>query len=101
MPTLRPVVGYDKSEIILLAQTIGTYEVSIEEYQDCCSIVSRHPKTRLNVDSVLKAAVRYDFPRLAASSISKAASMKYDSRTDQMSIEPLETVPRAESRGRR
>lgn len=50
MPTLRPVVGYDKSEIIELAEAIGTYEGSIEEYKDCCSIVSRHPKTRMNVE---------------------------------------------------
>jgi thiamine biosynthesis protein ThiI len=99
MPTLRPVVGYDKSEIIKLAQTIGTYEASIEDYKDCCSIVSRHPKTRMNVESVLRAAEEYDFPRLATSSIAKAAAMTFDQRTERMSIEPLDVAPRAESTG--
>ncbi len=100
MPVLRPVVGYDKSEIIKLAEMIGTYEGSIEEYKDCCSIVSRHPKTRMSADAVLSIAEHYDFPRLAAISIAKASSMKYDQRTQRISIEPLEAAIRAETRVR-
>ena len=47
IPVLRPVVAMDKVEIMELARKIGTYETSIEPYQDCCTLfVSPHPKTR-------------------------------------------------------
>lgn len=43
LPILRPLVGHTKEEITALARRIGTYEASIEDYKDCCSIVSAHP----------------------------------------------------------
>jgi len=47
LPLIRPLICYDKEEIISLAKNIGTYDISIQPYQDCCSlIVSRHPKTK-------------------------------------------------------
>lgn len=46
-PVLRPVVAMDKVEIMEISRKIGTYETSIEPYQDCCTLfVSPHPKTR-------------------------------------------------------
>ena len=46
-PVLRPVVAADKVEIMEISRRIGTYETSIEPFQDCCSLfVSPHPKTR-------------------------------------------------------
>lgn len=97
MPTLRPVVGYDKSEIVKLAQEIGTYEDSISDYKDCCSIVSRHPRTKMNVEHVLEASRRYDFPALAERSLSRAAAMKLDSHTGLLQVERLETAPRVKN----
>jgi thiamine biosynthesis protein ThiI len=94
MPTLRPVVGYDKSEIVSLAESIGTYEESIADYKDCCSIVSRHPRTRMNVNNVLEASRRYDFPALAEKTLSHAEVMKFDARTGLVHLERLETPPR-------
>ena len=94
MPTLRPVVGYDKSEIVKRAQEIGTYEDSIADYKDCCSIVSRHPRTRMNVEAVLGASLRYDFPALAERTLSRAATMKFDSHSRALEVEPLEAAPR-------
>ena len=47
MPVLRPVISYDKQEIVTVAQKIGTYETSILPYEDCCTIfVAKHPVTR-------------------------------------------------------
>lgn len=47
LPVLRPLVGMDKLEITALAQRIGTYEVSVLPYEDCCTLfVPRHPRTR-------------------------------------------------------
>jgi thiamine biosynthesis protein ThiI len=45
MPILRPVLSHDKVEIIALAQQIGTYELSIEPYKDCCALITKHPRT--------------------------------------------------------
>jgi tRNA uracil 4-sulfurtransferase len=100
MPTLRPVVGYDKSEIVKLAQEIGTYEDSIADYKDCCSIVSRHPRTRMNVEAVLEASLRYDFPALAERTLSHAAAMKLDSHSRTLEVEPLEAAPPVRGGGR-
>jgi len=46
LPVLRPLVGSDKSEIISLAERVGTYEISIEPDEDCCSfLMPRQPAT--------------------------------------------------------
>ena len=42
----RPLLTYDKQEIIDLSKKIGTYELSIKKYKDCCSILSRKPSTK-------------------------------------------------------
>ena len=47
LPVFRPVIGFDKQEIVEVAQKIGTYETSIEPYEDCCTIfVAKHPVTK-------------------------------------------------------
>ena len=44
MPVIRPVACFDKLEIIELAKQIGTYDISILPYEDCCTIfVPEHP----------------------------------------------------------
>jgi len=50
MPILRPLISFDKEEIMNLARTIGTYDLSIEPYKDCCAIIARHPRTRSRHD---------------------------------------------------
>ena len=53
MPVLRPLVGMDKEEIVLVARRIGTYEISILPDQDCCSLfVPKHPETRARLDRI-------------------------------------------------
>ncbi len=47
LPVLRPLVGMDKTEITARAREIGTYEISILPYEDCCSLfVPAHPRTQ-------------------------------------------------------
>ena len=47
LPVYRPVIAFDKQEIIDIAQKIGTYETSIEPFEDCCTIfVAKHPVTK-------------------------------------------------------
>ena len=49
LPVYRPLIGFDKMEIIKLAEQIGTYETSIQPFEDCCTIfVAKHPVTKPN-----------------------------------------------------
>ena len=53
MPVFRPVIGFDKQEIVDLSEKIGTYETSIQPFEDCCTIfVAKHPVTRPNIKGI-------------------------------------------------
>ncbi len=55
MPVFRPVIGFDKQEIIDLSEKIGTYETSIQPFEDCCTIfVAKHPVTKPNLNVIKK-----------------------------------------------
>jgi len=47
LPILRPLAGFDKQEIIDISHEIGTFDISIRPYEDCCTIfVAKHPETK-------------------------------------------------------
>ena len=47
LPVFRPLIGFDKQDIVDISLKIGTYETSIEPYEDCCTIfVAKHPVTK-------------------------------------------------------
>ena len=47
MPVFRPLIGMDKEEIVKISRKIDTFEISIEPYEDCCTVFTpRHPRTR-------------------------------------------------------
>ena len=49
LPVYRPLIGFDKQDIVDVAEKIGTYETSIQPYEDCCTIfVAKHPVTKPN-----------------------------------------------------
>ena len=51
LPVLRPVLSYDKTEIIKIAEDIDTYDLSILPYEDCCTVFTPpRPKTKPRVD---------------------------------------------------
>jgi thiamine biosynthesis protein ThiI len=55
IPVFRPLIGLDKSEIMNQATKIGTYETSIQPYQDCCTIfLPRRPATKPRLEKILK-----------------------------------------------
>ncbi len=50
LPVYRPLIGFDKMEIVDISEKIDTYETSIQPYEDCCTIfVARHPVTKPNL----------------------------------------------------
>ena len=53
MPVFRPVIGFDKQEIVDLSEKIGTFETSIQPFEDCCTIfVAKHPVTKPNLNVI-------------------------------------------------
>lgn len=59
MPVFRPVIGFDKQEIVDLSEKIGTYETSIQPFEDCCTIfVAKHPVTKPNLNVIKKSELK-------------------------------------------
>ena len=53
LPVFRPLIGFDKQEIIEISEKIDTYETSIPPYEDCCTIfVAKHPVTKPNLNII-------------------------------------------------
>lgn len=58
MPVFRPLIGTDKAEIVKLARKIGTFDISIEPFEDCCTVFTpKHPRTKPTLN-VLETAER-------------------------------------------
>ena len=55
LPVYRPLIGFDKMEIVDISEKIDTYETSIQPYEDCCTIfVAKHPVTKPNLNIIRK-----------------------------------------------
>ena len=53
LPVYRPLIGFDKQEIVEVSEKIGTYETSIQPFEDCCTIfVAKHPVTKPNINVI-------------------------------------------------
>ena len=66
LPVLRPLVTFDKAEIVKQAQRIGTFETSILPYEDCCALfVPKHPATRARVHDLTQAESGLDVEAMA------------------------------------
>ena len=71
MPILRPLVTMDKAEIIALAERIGTYELSILPYADCCTVfVPERPETRPKLERVHRVEERLPIEELVSQAVS-------------------------------
>ena len=65
MPVLRPVVCYDKTEIIDLSKKLDTYDISIRPFEDCCTIFApKNPKTRPSMEKVLEYEAKWDYNKM-------------------------------------
>ncbi len=65
LPVFRPLIGFDKDEIIEIAQKIGTFETSILPYEDCCTIfLPKKPVTKPRLSAVLKVESALDVETL-------------------------------------
>jgi len=96
LPILRPLLTYDKEEIVSLAKSIGTYELSLEEYMDCCAIITRHPRTKVRSDIIAEYVRRFCLQDLVWKALDRATLVTYNPVGDVLKSAPLaELAPRA------
>lgn len=70
MPVFRPLIGFDKDEIMDIARRIGTYETSILPYEDCCTVfVPKHPVTKPKLDDLRASEAAVDFSEMIEKAI--------------------------------
>ena len=70
MPVFRPLIGMDKEEIIAISRKIDTFELSIQPYEDCCTVFTpRHPRTRPKLYQLEQAEQALDIAALEAEAL--------------------------------
>ncbi|MFZ0389324.1 MAG: tRNA uracil 4-sulfurtransferase ThiI [Calditrichia bacterium] len=78
LPVLRPLAGDDKRDIIAAARKIGTYRISTEPYEDCCSLyVPRHPETKAEPNHLHKVEANIALDSLYEDALEKTDIRKY------------------------
>ncbi len=72
IPVFRPLIGMDKTEIVEIARKIDTFDISIQPFEDCCTVFTpRHPKVRPLLSDVENAQNNFDFSALIDKAVSE------------------------------
>ena len=88
-PVIRPCVTMDKNDIINISKKIGTYEISIRPYIDCCTIFTpKSPKTAPHLDECLKYEQEFDYEPLIQEALANI-EVKFISDEDEVVEELL------------
>ena len=75
--TLRPLISYDKGEIVELARQIDTLETSIQPFDDCCTLfVPKHPETRGRLPILLAAEAKLDVEQLVKQAVDSVETVR-------------------------
>ena len=70
MPVMRPLIAMDKVDIMDKAQEIGTFETSIQPYEDCCTVfLPKHPTTKPKLERILESESRLDVEGLVEAAV--------------------------------
>ena len=65
LPVLRPLCGFDKEEIIERSRYMGAYDISIQPYEDCCTVfLPKHPVIKPSIESILDEEKKLDVEKL-------------------------------------
>lgn len=77
IPVLRPCIGMDKNDIIEISRKIETFDISIEPYEDCCTVFTpKHPRTKPVLEKVLVQERKLDFEALVEEAIAGAYTVR-------------------------
>ncbi len=77
LPVLRPLVGFDKNEIIERSRKMGAYDISVKPYEDCCTVfLPRHPVTHPKLKDVLEEESKLEVDRLIEEAMQTVETIK-------------------------
>ena len=82
-PVIRPVVTYDKNEIIKIARMIDTYEISIKPFEDCCTVyVPKSPATSPTIEKSELFEKSFDYETLVNEAVNNVKTITIDTNSD-------------------
>lgn len=65
MPVFRPLIGMDKDEIVRISRKIDTFDISIQPFEDCCTVFTpKHPRTRPKLKFVKSAELNVNWDEM-------------------------------------
>lgn len=77
LPVFRPLIGMDKEEIVRISRQIGAFEISIQPYEDCCTVFTpKHPRTRPVLKYVELAEASVDWEEMLQEAAGQAVMTK-------------------------
>lgn len=77
MPVMRPLIAMDKVDIIDMAKEIGTYDISIEPYEDCCTVfLPKHPVTKPKLKNIERSESKLDVKALVDAAVASAETVE-------------------------
>lgn len=83
LPILRPLLTLDKDEIIIKAKEIGTFDTSIQPFEDCCTIFTpKNPKTNPRLDKVESFEAGTDFDAMIEEAVANIETLTISKHTD-------------------
>ena len=83
LPVLRPLIGFDKEEIVQISRKIGTFELSTLPYEDCCTVFTpRHPRTKPRVEAVEEAEAALDIDALVREALENIERVRIEPGED-------------------
>jgi thiamine biosynthesis protein ThiI len=78
LPVLRPLIGFDKEEIVEIAREIGTYEISIKPQEDCCTLFTpKHASAAGNLELVRKLEKKLNIKEMIEKALKEAKAEIY------------------------
>lgn len=85
MPVMRPLIAMDKIDIMDKAQEIGTYEKSIEPYEDCCTVfLPKHPTTKPQLSRIEESESKLDVEKLIADAVASEEIVHIDAQANHL-----------------
>jgi len=79
LPVFRPLIGTDKDEAVMMARKIGTFDISILPYEDCCTVFTpKHPRTKPKTAMLEQAETALDMDKLIASALEHTRTISID-----------------------
>ncbi len=77
LPVMRPLIALDKVDIMEIAKDIGTYEISIQPYEDCCTVfLPKHPVTKPKLERILSSEAKLPVSRLVQDAVNSLETIE-------------------------